>query len=170
MTLVSDQGAGRFRDPLVRLGRFAGEVLVRCPTCGECATVLAHLGAPEFRAGGGRRVARRRLRCRACGLAEDAFPVTPVFGEPADPYFRQPLWLQADCRGHLLWAYNAGHLDLLESYVAARLRERGPIPGTMSLVERLPAWLKSAKNRADVLRLIRRLRASLPTEPPEVRK
>ena len=55
-----------------------------------------------------------------------------------------------------MWAYNVRHLDLLEAYVAAKLRERGePVPGApMSLVERLPAWLKAAKNRAEVLRTI----------------
>lgn len=40
--------------------------------------------------------------------------------------------------------------------------ERGPVPGSMSMVERLPAWLKSAKNRGAVLRGIRRLRSSQP--------
>lgn len=32
----------------------------------------------------------------------------------------------------------------------------------MSLVERLPAWVKSAKHREELLRTIRRLRASVP--------
>jgi hypothetical protein len=31
----------------------------------------------------------------------------------------------------------------------------------MSLVERLPVWLKAARNRDEVLRVIRRLRESL---------
>lgn len=127
--------------------------------------VLAHLGAPEYRAarGGSRRVARRRLHCPACGLAKDGFPSVLRFGGPVDPYFQLPLWLQADCRGRLLWAYNAEHLDLLASYVAARLREHGPVLGSMSMVERLPAWLKSAKNRDEILRATRRMRSSLPT-------
>ncbi|WP_460406455.1 TFIIB-type zinc ribbon-containing protein [Actinophytocola sediminis] len=155
----------RFRDPLVWVERFADEVLVRCPACGECAVVLDHLGAPEYQAGrgNGRLAARRRLRCLACGLFKDRFPSERVLGEPVDPYFRLPLWLQVDCRGKLLWAYNAEHLDLLESYVAARLRERRASPGTMNMLARLPAWLKSAKNRDEILRAIRRLRSSLPT-------
>jgi hypothetical protein len=154
----------RFRDPLVWVDRFAHEVLVRCPTCGDCAIVLDHLGAPEHRArpGDRRLVARRRLRCHACGLAKDGYPSEHVLGGPVDPYFRLPLWLQADCRGKLLWAYNAEHLDLLESYVAARLRERTAAPSTMSMLARLPAWLKSAKNRDEILRAIQRLRSSLP--------
>ncbi len=79
-----------------------------------------------------------------------------------DPFFRVPLWLRAECcGGHTLWAFNRPHLDLLENYVAARLRERGSIPASMSLVERLPAWAKSIKHREEVLRTIRRLRATL---------
>ncbi len=154
----------RFRDPLVWVDRFADEVLVRCPTCGDCAIVLAHLGATEHQASLGHRrlVARRRLRCHACGLSKDSYPSERLLGGPVDPYFRLPLWLQADCRGKLLWAYNAEHLDLLESYVAARLRERTAAPGTMSMLARLPAWLKSAKNRDEILRAIQRLRSSLP--------
>ncbi|MFC0542620.1 TFIIB-type zinc ribbon-containing protein [Kutzneria chonburiensis] len=165
--LVNGRGSlgDRFRDPLVWVERFADEVLVRCPTCAECAIVLDHLGVPECQAsrGNGRLVARRRLRCLACGLTKDGFPSERVFGVPVDPYFRLPLWLQADCCGKLLWAYNAEHLDLLESYVAARLRERRASPGSMSMLARLPAWLKSAKNRDEILRDIRRLRLSLPT-------
>lgn len=42
-----------------------------------------------------------------------------------DPYFGMPLWLATDCGPHDLWAYNEAHLSLLESYVAANLRERG---------------------------------------------
>ncbi|MBB4961780.1 hypothetical protein [Micromonospora polyrhachis] len=79
-----------------------------------------------------------------------------------DPFFQLPLWLKAECcGGHVLWAFNPAHLDLLADYVAARLRERGPVPGRMSLVERLPVWLKAAKNRDEVLHVIGRLRASL---------
>ncbi|MFE0156112.1 hypothetical protein ACFWY5_53900 [Nonomuraea sp. NPDC059007] len=31
-----------------------------------------------------------------------------------------------------------------------------------SLVERLPTWLKTAKNRAEILRTIERMRSTLP--------
>jgi hypothetical protein len=81
-------------------------------------------------------------------------------GGGGDAYFGLPLWLTTDCRGHVLWAYNIAHLDLLEAFVSAQLRERGPILGSMSLVERLHAWIKDAKNRDDVIRAIHRLRRS----------
>jgi hypothetical protein len=85
-----------------------------------------------------------------------------VWGAAADPYFQLPLWLTTQCcGGHTLWALNGAHLDLLEVYVTARLRERGDVPGSMSLVERLPAWVKSGRNRDEITRAIHRLRASL---------
>ncbi|GAA3661214.1 hypothetical protein GCM10022224_025850 [Nonomuraea antimicrobica] len=87
-------------------------------------------------------------------------------GGPFDPYFRRPVWLQASCCGQVLWAYDVRHLVLLEAYVAARLRERGNVApfAPMSLVERLPTWVKVAKNRDEILRTIRRLRSTLPAE------
>ncbi|MFG1943163.1 hypothetical protein [Nonomuraea sp. NPDC048826] len=107
---------------------------------------------------------RRRLSCGGCGYLKDETVGSVVVGAPVDPFFRRPLWLRARCRGHVLWAYDAQHLDLLEAYVAAKLRERGGVaPGApASLVERLPTWLKSAKNRAEISRTIRRLRLTLP--------
>ncbi|MGW4892517.1 hypothetical protein ACWEQL_09655 [Kitasatospora sp. NPDC004240] len=153
---------GRFTDPGVRVHEFADEVLVRCPACGGCALVLARLGECEHRWIGGREYTRRRLRC-GCGYVRDEFQDCRGFGGPVDPYFRLPLRLVADCcGGRRLWAYNLAHLDLLEGYIGATLRERAAVPGSMSMVERLPAWMKSAKHRDELLRTIRRLRASVP--------
>lgn len=61
----------------------------------------------------------------------------------------------------MLWAYNAEHLNLLETYVFARLRERGQHMGSQTLVERLPAWIKNGRHRAEVLDAIGQLRALL---------
>jgi len=157
--------AARFRDPLLRLSRFSGEILVHCPRCDARAHVR-----PESRPEDGqlRQWISRGLTCPSCGFVDrwtmprsvgGRYGIPPEFAGPDDPYFGIPLWLATDCRGHVLWAYNVEHLDLLESYVSARLRERGSIPGSMSLVERLPAWIKDGKHRRDVLGGIRRLRA-----------
>jgi hypothetical protein len=62
----------------------------------------------------------------------------------------------------VLWAYNAEHLNVLEEYVSAHLRERGHSVTHMTMLERLPKWIKDAKHRDEVLRAIGRLRASLP--------
>ena len=46
---------------------------------------------------------------------------------------------------------------LLHGYVSAKLRERGDPGDRMTLIARLPAWLKSAKHRDEVLRVLARL-------------
>ncbi|MFF2042772.1 hypothetical protein ACFVVX_20305 [Kitasatospora sp. NPDC058170] len=156
---------GRFTGPGVKVYEFADEVLVRCPQCGGCALILARLGECEHRRFRDREFTRRRLRCGGCGFATDEFQSCRAFGRPVDPHFRLPLRLAAECRGgKQLWAYNLAHLDLLEGYIAAGLRERAAVPGSMSLVERLPAWVKSAKHRDELLRTIRRLHASVPQD------
>ncbi|WP_200842185.1 hypothetical protein [Actinomadura sp. K4S16] len=158
----------RFRDRRERKYGydFIDEVLVKCPRCEGCAVVLPHPEVVEnAEAGsGGFMGLRRRLRCAACGYFKDETVSSAVVGGPVDPFFQRPVWLQASCCGHVLWAYNVRHLDLLEAYVAAKLRERGDLVAwaPASLVERLPTWLKTAKNRAEVLRTISRLRSTLP--------
>ena len=165
MGSAGDADTARFRDPLLRLPCFSGEILVRCPRCDARASIRPE-PRPET-CSHPHPFTPRRLTCPSCGLADRwTMPRSadgrhgeqPEFGGPDDPYFGIPLWLATDCRGHVLWAYNAEHLDLLERYVSARLRERGSIPGSMSLVERLPAWIKDSSHRRDVLSGIRRLR------------
>jgi hypothetical protein len=60
-----------------------------------------------------------------------------------------------------LWAFNEAHLDVLAGYVGARLRERDNVVG-LTMLARLPGWLKAAKNHGEILRVIDRLRATLP--------
>ena len=76
--------------------------------------------------------------------------------KPLDPYFKYPLWLQIECAGEILWAFNENHLDYLKSYVEADLRDDN---GRMSwsMVSRLPKWITSAKNRQNVLKGIAKL-------------
>lgn len=134
----------RFRDTGETLYGLRSEVLVVCPSCGSCA-----------------RVAEARGVCPSCAWtavpSEDRFTT----GAPRDPYLDLPLWLVTDVGGETLWAFNAEHLDLLQSYVSATLRERVPERERYTLVERLPAWVKAAKNRDAVLAGIARLRARL---------
>ncbi|MFC9390075.1 hypothetical protein [Streptomyces venezuelae] len=164
MTALSP--SSRFRDPQLSVRAFVGTVLVRCPRCAEAARVVPAAGAPGAEAAS--MFAERSLVCRGCGLARRhpgerlalRFGAEPV----TDPYFGLPLWLQTETRHGLLWAYNPEHLTLIRQFVEAPLREHAPWhePGArMSLIARLPAWIKRAKNRTEVLRGIGRLRASL---------
>ncbi|MER5894493.1 hypothetical protein [Streptomyces sp. NPDC001876] len=163
MTLFS----GRFRDPRSSEYDFISSIMVRCPSCAKAARVVL---APDDSNLGGRMLFRpRRLVCRDCGLSRvwSGRPVTLSRGtaEPAtDPYFGVSLWLQVETRHGWLWAYDLEHLDLIRRFVQASLRERAPWYDTgqkMTLVARLPAWIKRARNRDEVLRAVSRIHASL---------
>jgi hypothetical protein len=82
-------------------------------------------------------------------------------GAPVDPYLRLPLWLRTEIRGHVLWAYNRKHLEFLQQYIQADLRQRVPNRNA-SLASRLPVWMKSAKLRADVVSALDSMVATLP--------
>jgi hypothetical protein len=87
-----------------------------------------------------------------------------ALGGPVDWYFHLPLWLQTPCCGETLWAYNARHLDFLEDFVRAALRERTRGEHgwrNQALRTRLPKWMLAAKNRPDVLRCLGHLRDKL---------
>jgi hypothetical protein len=73
-----------------------------------------------------------------------------------------PLWLQIETRHGWLWAYNLQHLDVIRRFVQASLRERAPWYDTgqkTTLVACLPAWIKRAKNRDEILRAVSRIHA-----------
>ncbi|GAA4430819.1 hypothetical protein GCM10023148_35700 [Actinokineospora soli] len=101
------------------------------------------------------------VRCPSC-RAVTRLPAMALWrGDGGVPRFRGlELWLQIPFRGHVLWAYHEEHLDFLERYVAAAVRERQPNRNS-SVASRLPAWIKSAKNRDDILRALARMRATL---------
>ena len=116
------------------------------------------------------------LTCSACGLSRFwtgnwwskqiegglsvlAPVVSPTDG-PVDWYFHLPLWLQTPCCGEVLWAYNADHLNFLDDFVRATLRENAQTErgwSNQSLRSRLPAWIKATHNRDAVLKGIARL-------------
>jgi ribosomal protein L33 len=104
-----------------------------------------------------------RIRCQECGHFQSHQPTyseTIGYGGKnlgSDPFFGLDLWLQVHFRNHLFWAYNHEHLGYIEAYIGAKLRERHDRRYS-TLVERLPDWVKSRKNREDLLRLISRMK------------
>ena len=81
-----------------------------------------------------------------------------------DPYFHYPLYFQADYRGNIIWAFNREHLQYLIDYLSADIRT---VPfdfyktyKTMrSQSDMLPAFMKTAKNREGIVKLLRKLQA-----------
>jgi hypothetical protein len=104
-----------------------------------------------------------RLVCTGCGLARQFKVREQWFGNAFDSIARQSLWLKAPCCGRTLWALNAEHLAVLEGYVGAAVRERTAAPSAYTMVEVLPRWMKLAKHRGEVLRVIDLLKQTLPT-------
>ncbi|MFI8371892.1 hypothetical protein [Streptomyces sp. NPDC085466] len=149
--------APRHHDHGTWLVRYTGGILVVCPRCGGRALVAPPPDAIRPDSLGHLVWAPRRLTCAGCGaLAEHngerqgngAVGARP--GGTEDPFFRRPLWLQTRCAGRILWAYDEEHVDALAAYVGARHRVRHSSP-TLSMFARLPAWMKSAGNRDEVL-------------------
>ncbi|MFF7334768.1 hypothetical protein [Streptomyces sp. NPDC008150] len=158
-------GPSRHLDQGYPLARFAARMLVVCPRCGGRAETVPLPGLPAVKYHMEHVFRPRRLACGACGHTADWTPrvrdgglVGVALGGTEDPFFRRPLWLQTRCAGRILWAFDAEHVDELSAYVGARLRESGPLSPTRAMIPRLPAWLKRADNRQEVLAGLRRLR------------
>ena len=129
--------------------------LVVCPACASKAFVL-----PLFE-----EETTVKAVCPSCGFSKTTPGTSLRFNwhadNPTDGYFGLTLWLTTRCAGHSLWAFNNRHLDLLEAYVSAQLRERGRDQTgwrNASVASRLPRWITSASNREEVRGAIRALR------------
>ena len=123
-------------------------ILVECPSCrgrAEAKAVGAEWGA-------------RRVACTRCMAVRTIAPrggTIRLSGVEILPGLK--LWLQGQTRHGTLYAYNHEHLDYIASYTAASLR-RVDYGGNGSITSRLPAWVKSAKNRAEILKIIEKMR------------
>ena len=142
------------------------EILVVCPRCLSCARITPTRGGKTsyldcFHP--------RRFVCEECSLVKEWDGNGLGFDWHADPmrdsYFKLPLSLQTNCRGHVLWAYNERHLLLIEQYIQAKLRESKYVPKrgwhNQSLFSRLPKWMVVAKHRSSLLSAITKLKLRL---------
>lgn len=151
----------RFKDTREDLFSFQNEFLVRCPCCDSCAIVrcIDPDKVDSF--------APRRFSCTACGSSKDWSEQKIGRRYTVDAYFHYPLWLQTSCCGQTLWAYNLRHLEFIEAFVRAKLRERTPDElygwSNRSLFSRLPKWIQSGKNREEIIKAIAKIRKSVVT-------
>ena len=74
-----------------------------------------------------------------------------------DPAFGLHLWYKDFVKGDVIWSYNMEHLQEIKAYVAAKLRERSTSRFKMTMVEKLPEFIKLAKNREEVLKALERM-------------
>lgn len=131
-------------------------ILVKCPKCNSKALVLP--------------VELDQVKCVCTNCSFNKMASTKMrslrweLDIPDDGYFGFDLWLQVYCCSHSLYAFTTRHLDLLESYIKADLRERQQQEKgwrNASVASRLPHWIKSSKNREQLIKAIYKLRKKL---------
>ena len=128
-------------------------ILIECEKCGDCATLRKFVFPRD------RKLVLRlgECSCLHCGHQ---------WNMPADADFvtRGPLWLKMLCHGNVLWILNRPHLEFMEQFIGAELREeRMEERSSRRLSSALPLWMLAAKNRKDVMRCMGKLRQKLET-------
>ena len=81
----------------------------------------------------------------------------PDIRDGIDPTFGLPLYLSTTVRKHVLWAFNPDHIAYLADYLGANLRKRSLYPYNMTVMARLPRWMKAAKSRTSIMAALKRL-------------
>jgi hypothetical protein len=142
------------------LDHFACDILVRCRRCDHQAHLIRLCDSDLQLAG-------HRFVCKSCGgsrdwLRDSSGTITSPSSGPELRGFELSLWLQTRCCGEILWAYNLSHVEFLESYIGADLRERSRDSkwgwSNSSMQSRLPQWMLDAHRRDDVLSGLAKLR------------
>ncbi len=152
-----------FCDSGEQIEDFIDEFLVECPRCSKLCKVLLESTIQAREEFSLRLFRRRRAVCLNCGYSASWDGRTlKQYLDGHDWYFGLSLWLRTPCCGEVLWAFNVRHLDFLEGYVSATNRQQVPNINK-SLASRLPDWIKSAKNRSEIVKCIQALRKRLPS-------
>jgi uncharacterized Zn finger protein (UPF0148 family) len=140
--------SNRFQDENLLLSHFYQEVWVVCPSCAKRA--MAKVNFENKMA---------RLFCPKCGYNKEATTAIKngTIKTAANHYFQVELWLKAPFRNEAFWAYNDKHLEYLERYILATLREHKDRSG-FTLLEKLPKFYHEAKNREALLKIIAKLK------------
>lgn len=76
----------------------------------------------------------------------------------SDPIFNLEYYYKEDYQGKSVWALNLEHLDYLIQYISADLREKPSRFIHRTASYRLPKYMKLAKNRAGIVKLLHQLR------------
>lgn len=127
----------------------------RCDRCGRPAPRAAR-GRPR-RHGDALTLAWTCPGCRHVSR----FPATGAPPPPRDGHdhwFGLPLVLSEPVGAQLIWAYNVPHIAMLEMWLGAKLRERSQPAYHMTMMARLPRWMKAASARPKVVAALARLR------------
>lgn len=139
----------RFQDKNLILCNFYHEVWVVCPSCAKKAMTTVNFETKTA-----------RLFCLHCGYNKESITTLIPKGTvkmAASWYFEVELWLKAPFKNEVFWAYNDKHLEYLERYISATLREHKDRTH-FTLLEKLPKFYHEAKNREGLLKIISKLK------------
>lgn len=146
-------------------GNHASTVTAKCTSTGKYFQAFV----PDAKIHG----QKVRVKCRYCKESvigdvlddkEKKYMVFQDMRRAEEPYFCYPLYFQASYRGKTVWALNREHLQYLIDYLTADIRTLPPNfyenYGTMrSQSDALPAFMKAAKNRDGIVKLLTKLQA-----------
>ena len=141
--------SNRFQDENLRRSDFYKEVWVVCTSCAKKAIATVDFEAKKA-----------RLLCVNCGYNKETTTALIPKGTvimAASWYFNAELWLSTPFKNEVFWAYNDKHLEYLERYISATLREHKDRTH-FTLLEKLPKFYHEAKNREGLLKIISKLK------------
>lgn len=142
--------SNRFQDENLTKYDFYKEVLIVCPSCTKKATAIV-----DFE------ICEAKLFCTHCSCIKKSttkFNKNGSIQTAANQYFNAELWLQTSFKNDVFWAYNNNHLDYLERYISATLREHKERTH-FTILEKLPKFYHEAKNRESLLKIIAKLKS-----------
>lgn len=103
------------------------------------------------------------VKCKSCEITQNYEPknipqewIYLNNDTKNENYFGLPLWLNTNFKDFNFWAFNYEHLEYLKNYISADLRERNNSTYS-TMVEKLPNWMKSSKNRGKLMKIIESL-------------
>ena len=149
--------AKRFNDVPYHTFSSWTDMVVVCPKCGKAGTV--HFDKEHNTA---------VFQCNSCYTKEETVQFRNYVFEDTryaeDPYFHYPLYFQASFRGKTIWALNREHLQYLIDYLSADLRTvqsdfHKKYKTMRSQSDMLPTFMKTAKNRDGIIKMLTKLQA-----------
>ncbi len=111
-----------------------------------------------------KRVKKANCKCPDCNhqnqveVKFDLYKKGGMYNQQAkDQYFGLDFWYKTNFKNNCFWAYNLEHLNEIEEYVTAGVRKRH-LGEYQSMIEKLPKWISSKKNREELLKTIDKLK------------
>jgi len=109
-----------------------------------------------------------------CNICHQMQVFTEIYPKPThfdqniskDPHIGLDLYLKVSTRFGELWAYNIENIIYIKQFVKAELRECRSSWVHHAYTNRLPTWIKSARNRKEILKALLRLEQMATTIQP----